>query len=146
MLLPACHRGPPDMAGLMLKFPAGDRIVVNGAVIENVGKGARLRLLTPDTQLLRLRDAIDPAAATTPVGRLTHMVQMVLVGEVEPNAALPETLAGLGVLRSAFVDAEDKTCVDVIIGHLREGQCYQALRHLGLLRRKEAALLAVALS
>lgn len=132
------------MAGLMLKFPAGDRIVVNGAVIENVGRGARLRLLTPETQLLRLRDAIDPAAAVTPVGRLAHSVQMMLIGELCPAGALPDLVAALAPLRHAFVDPEDRACIDALRQHLQEGQFYQALRHLGRLRRKEAVLLAVA--
>ena len=132
------------MAGLMLKFPAGDRIVVNGAVIENVGRGARLRLLTPDTQLLRLRDAIDPEAATTPVGRLTHTVQMMLIGEVAANVALPEALASLAALRVAFVDRDDRDTVDQVVAFLQETQFYQALRALGRLRRREAELLGAA--
>lgn len=132
------------MAGLMLKFPAGDRIVVNGAVIENVGRGARLRLLTPRTQLLRLRDAIDPGSATTPVGRLAHIVQMMLIGELPPEEAVPETLTALVPLRHAFTAQEDRGCIDVIIDHLKDGQFYQALRHLGRLRTREAALLAAA--
>ncbi|WP_170831323.1 flagellar biosynthesis repressor FlbT [Jannaschia faecimaris] len=127
----------------MLKFPSGDRIVVNGAVIENVGRGARLRLLTPDTQLLRLRDAINPEATTTPVGRLAHTVQMMLVGELSPDVALSETLANLAVLRNAFVDSEDRACIDQVSAHLQETQFYQALRTLGRLRRKEAELLSV---
>ena len=134
------------MAGLMLKFPAGDRIVVNGAVIENVGRGARLRLLTPQTQLLRLRDAIDPDAATTPVSRLAHVVQMMLIGELPPADAVPETLTALVPLRHAFTAPDDRGCIDVIAGHLRDGEFYQALRQLGRLRRKEAVLLAAAIA
>jgi len=130
------------MAGLMLKFPSGDRIVVNGAVIENVGRGARLRLLTPETQLLRLRDAINPAAATTPVGRLTHTVQMMLIGELNADDGLAETLTGLATLRDAFVEGDDRACVDEVVHHLQQTQFYQALRTLGRLRRKEADLLA----
>ncbi|WP_179380961.1 flagellar biosynthesis repressor FlbT [Jannaschia marina] len=126
----------------MLKFPAGDRIVVNGAVIENAGRGARLRLLTPDTQLLRLRDAIDPAAATTPVGRITHAVQMVLVGEAAPSRQVPDLLSDLQTLRGAFVEARDIADVDAILGNLRDGQFYQALRALGRLRKRESEILA----
>lgn len=130
------------MAGLMLKFPAGDRMVLNGAVIENVGRGARLRLLTPDTQLLRLRDAIDPSAATTPVGRVTHAVQMMLIGEANIGDTLPQTLGGLVALRRAFIDGGDRDCIDQVVNSLESGQFYQALRGLGRLRNKEAALLS----
>lgn len=127
----------------MLKFPAGDRIVINGAVIENVGRGARLRLLTPETQLLRLRDAIDPSAATTPVARIAHCVQMMLIGELAPTDGVPDAIAGLVPLRHAFVATDDRACIDAISAQLRDGQFYQALRQLGRLRQKETALLAV---
>ncbi|MCK0168268.1 flagellar biosynthesis repressor FlbT [Jannaschia sp. S6380] len=126
----------------MLKFPAGDRIVVNGAVIENVGRGARLRLLTPETQLLRLRDAIDPEAAGTPVGRIAHSVQLMMVGEADMEETTTAVLGALVPLRHAFVAPEDRSRIDRIAAHLRDGQLYQALRQLGGLRRQEASLLA----
>lgn len=127
----------------MLKFPAGDRIVLNGAVIENVGRGARLRVLTPDTQLLRLRDAINPEEAITPVGRLGHAVQLMLVGECEIDTVLPETLAAFRPLREAFVDDGDRSCIDEIVTFLSDGQFYQALRSVGRLRKREAEILAL---
>jgi flagellar protein FlbT len=130
------------MAGLMLKFPAGERIIVNGAVIENVGRGARLRLLTPNTQLLRLRDAIDPKEAGTPVGRLCHGVQLMLIGECDADAVRAETLAALRPLWHAFVEPADRARIDEIAAFLREGQDYRALRSLGRLRAREAAILA----
>ncbi len=130
------------MAGLMLKLPAGDRLVINGAVIENAGRSARLRLLTPDTQLLRLRDAIDPHHANTPVGRLTHAVQMVLIGEAKADETVPAVLSDLVALRNAFMSDEDRACIDRIGAYLNDGQFYQALRQLGKLRKKEAVLLA----
>lgn len=126
----------------MLKFPAGDRIVVNGAVIENVGRGARLRLLTPDTQLLRLRDAVDPNAANSPVSRLAHAVQLMLIGEWPAKEGLPETLATLPPLRNAFTMPDDRACIDQVREHLEAGQFYQALRHLGRLRKRESEILA----
>ncbi|MGB3406459.1 MAG: flagellar biosynthesis repressor FlbT [Jannaschia sp.] len=130
------------MAGLMLKFPAGDRIVLNGAVIENVGRGARLRVLTPDTQLLRLRDAINPEEACTPVGRLTHAVQLMLVGECDIERVLPDTVKAFAPLRIAFIDDADRACVDDVVAHLERRQFYQALRTLGRLRKREADLMA----
>lgn len=126
----------------MLKFPTGDRISLNGAVIENVGRSARLRLLTPGTQLLRLRDAIDPEKADTPVGRLCHAVQLILVGEGDAAALRAETMAALHPLRHAFLDMRDRSRIDEISEHLRAARDYQALRALGRLREREAAILA----
>lgn len=129
------------MAGLMLKMPAGDRIVLNGAVVENAGRGARLRILTPDTQLLRLRDAVDPSAPATPVGRIAYAIQMMLIGEADPAHALPEAQAALAALREAFRHPDDRAMVDAILDHLSNGQLYQALRRAVRLRRREAELL-----
>jgi flagellar protein FlbT len=126
----------------MLKFPAGERIVLNGAVIENVGRGARLRILTPDTQLLRLRDAIDPREAGTPVGRLCHAAQLILAGECEAETVRAEILAALRPLRHAFVSPRDRSEIDTIAELLLAGQDYRALRALGRLREREAQLLA----
>jgi flagellar protein FlbT len=130
------------MAGLMLKLPTGDRIVLNGAVIENAGRGARLRILTPDTQLLRLRDAIDPSQASTPVGRVAHAIQMMLIGEVSPDAALPDTRNALAALRHAFVEPADRDHIDDVRAALDQGRFYQALRRIGPLRDREAVILA----
>lgn len=130
------------MAGLMIKMPAGDRLVLNGAVVENAGRGARLRILTPDTQLLRLRDAIDPGEAVTPVGRVAHAIQMMLIGEAPPSTCLPETRDALLALRHAFVDSSDHGTIDAIMELLDGGRFYQALRRIGPLREKEAVLLA----
>ncbi|MEM8823487.1 MAG: flagellar biosynthesis repressor FlbT [Pseudomonadota bacterium] len=130
------------MAGLMIKMPAGDRIVLNGAVVENAGRGARLRILTPDTQLLRLRDAIDPGQASTPVGRVAHAIQMMLIGELAPSEGLPSTRDALVALRHAFVDPSDRDAIDAIMEFLTDGRFYQALRRIGPLRKKEAALLS----
>ncbi|WGH80186.1 flagellar biosynthesis repressor FlbT [Jannaschia ovalis] len=128
----------------MLKLPAGERILVNGAVLENAGRGARLRVLTPNTQLLRLRDAIDPTGRLTPVSRIAHAVQMMLLGEAEPRIALPEALEGLVPLRHAFTAPEDRDRIDRIAAFLQEERFYQALRQLGALREREARILAAA--
>lgn len=130
------------MAGLLLKLPTGDRIVLNGAVLENAGRGARLRILTPDTQLLRLRDAVDPNDTATPVGRLAHAIQLMLIGEVSPSTSLAPTLDALAALRHAFIAADDRDRIDDIRHHLESGRFYQALRRIGPLRDKEAMLLA----
>ena len=129
------------MAGLVLKLPAGERVLVNGAVLENAGRAGRLRVLTPNTQLLRLRDAVDPTRPMTPVSRIAHVVQMMLLGECDAEAELPDTLSAMIPLRHAFLSVQDRDLVDKIMRHLEDRRFYQALRTLGTLREREAALL-----
>ena len=57
------------MSGLVLKLGPKERVLVNGAVIENGDRRSRLSILTPNANILRLRDAIRPDEVTTPVRR-----------------------------------------------------------------------------
>lgn len=132
------------MPGLMLKFPAADRIILNGAVVENVGRSARLRILTPNTQLLRLRDAINPDEVATPVGRLAHGIQLLLVGEAKADDLRPELDAAIDALKHAFCEPQDRDELDRISAYLREDLFYQALRRAARLREREAVLLRMA--
>jgi flagellar protein FlbT len=129
------------MPGLMLKFPAEDRIILNGAVIENVGRSARLRILTPNTQLLRLRDAINPEEVATPVGRLAHGIQLLLIGEARAEEVKPQLVSAIEALKHAFRDPADKDELDRIAAYLAEDLFYQALRRASKLREREAVLL-----
>ena len=58
------------MSGLVLKLAPKERILVNGAVIENGDRRSRLSIMTPNANILRLRDAIHPDEVTTPVRRV----------------------------------------------------------------------------
>lgn len=126
----------------MLKIPSGDRIILNGAVLENVGRGARLRVLTPNTQLLRLRDAVDPKSADTPVGRIAQAVQLMLLEECDVEQVSIECLTALQPLHAAFLEPEDRLCVLDVAKYVKSRNFYQALRLLGQLRRREAAILS----
>jgi flagellar protein FlbT len=53
------------MGGLVLKLAPKERVLINGAVIENGEKRSRLSIVTPDANILRLRDAIHPEEANT---------------------------------------------------------------------------------
>jgi flagellar protein FlbT len=57
------------MSGLVLKLGPRERVLINGAVIENGDKRSRLSIMTPNANILRLRDAIHPGEVTTPVRR-----------------------------------------------------------------------------
>ena len=58
------------MSGLVLKLGPHERVLINGAVIENGDKRSRLAIMTPQANILRLRDAIHPEEVNTPVRRV----------------------------------------------------------------------------
>jgi len=131
------------MGGLVLKLRAGERVLVNGAALESCGRPSRLRVITPGTDILRMRDAIDPEAARTPVGQLAHVVQMLVAGAVDPAAAAQEARVRVDDLRAAFVEPGDLTVLDRVAELLDEGRAYPALRLLRDLRDREARIFAM---
>ena len=68
------------MSGLVLKLTPHERVLVNGAVIENGDRRGKLSILTPNANILRLKDAIRPEDATTPVRRVCYIAQLILPG------------------------------------------------------------------
>ena len=58
------------MSGLVLKLAPNERILINGVVLENGDRRARISVKTPHANILRLRDAIHPGDAVTPVSRI----------------------------------------------------------------------------
>jgi flagellar protein FlbT len=88
-----------------------------------------------------LRDAINPDEAATPVGRLAHSIQLLLIGEAKPGELLPELMSAIAALTHAFCDPDDRGELALIESHLSDGLFYQALRRAARLREREAVLL-----
>ena len=130
------------MAGLVLKLGPRERILVNGAVIENGERRSRLAILTPRANILRLRDAIAPGDATTPVRRVCYIVPLVLSGDVVEQEARTQLLRGIDQLSAALVDVESQEVLSEAAGAVEEGDVYRALKRLRSLLPREQALLS----
>jgi flagellar biosynthesis repressor protein FlbT len=61
------------MTGLRLKLRPNERVLINGAVVENGRAQVELRVLTPGTKILRLRDALHPEQIDTPTKRVCYI-------------------------------------------------------------------------
>ena len=129
------------MNGLVLKLAPGERVLINGAVVENGDRRARLTLLTPGANILRLRDAIHPEEATTPVKRVAYIAQLAVAGEAAPEEAQAQLSHGLKQLAAVFDDAESAAAIAGAQAHVAEGRFYPALRAVRTLLPREAALL-----
>lgn len=130
------------MSGLVLKLGPRERILINGAVIENGDRRSRLNIVTPNANILRLRDAIHPGEVTTPVRRVCYVAQLVLSGDADAADARLQLLRGINQLDPVFRDAESQDLLRRAAEAAREGNYYQALRALRALLPREAALLA----
>ena len=129
------------MSGLVLKLAPRERVLVNGAVIENGDRRGRLCIKTPDAHVLRLRDALHPDEVTTPVRRVCYVAQLVLSGDADE--ARPQLLMGIEQLSAAFTDAESMEALESARRAVLQGRVYQALRVLRTILPTEEALLGV---
>lgn len=113
------------MPGLILKLRAGEEVLINGVLLQNGDRGARLTIKTPDARVLRLRDAIHPAEADTPLKRICVRLQLAVAGHPKPAevAALRTDIAALATEVGARATADAVTALD-------EGNAYAALRAL----------------
>jgi flagellar protein FlbT len=132
------------MSGLVLKLGPGERVLVNGAVIENGSRRNRLSILTPNANILRLRDAIHPDEVNTPVRRVCYIAQLVLSGDAEPTQARHQLLRGIEQLSQVLTDSDSRTQLDSATDSILQDRFYQALKTLRGLLPREQRLLNVA--
>jgi len=131
------------MSGLVLKLGPKERVLVNGAVIENGDRRTRLSIVTPGANILRLRDAIHPEEVNTPVRRVCYIAQLVLSGDADFDEAKTQLLRGMDQLSQVFTDPESRALLSRATESLVDGQVYQALKSLrGLLSREERLMAA----
>ena len=126
------------MTGLVLKLGPKERVLINGAVIENGERRSRLSIVTPNANILRLRDAIHPEEVNTPVRRVCYIAQLVLSGDADPDEAKLQLLRGVEQLSQVLTDADSRVRLDLATKAVIDGQYYQALKALrGLLPRED---------
>ncbi|MBD3665499.1 flagellar biosynthesis repressor FlbT [Sulfitobacter aestuariivivens] len=129
------------MSGLVLKLGPKERVLINGAVIENGDRRSRLAIKTPDAHILRLRDAIHPEDATTPVRRACFALQLVLSGDSDPQKMRPTLLRQLEELSQVFTDSDSRRVLSEASAAVIADQHYSTLKHLrGLLPREDRLL------
>lgn len=130
------------MSGLVLKLTPRERVLVNGAVIENGDRRSKLSILTPNANILRLRDAIRPNEATTPVRRVCYVAQLVLSGDVSEKDAFPQLLTGIEQLSQVFQDDDSRRHLTIATDALRQYDFYRMLKSLRALLPREDRLMS----
>ena len=131
------------MSGLVLKLAPHERVLINGAVIENGNRRGRLNILTPGANILRLRDAIHPGEADTPVRRLCYAAQLVLSGDVSMADARAELGAGIVQLSGIMKDPQSVDFLRAAFKAIEADQPYYVLKSLRQLLPREAQLLTL---
>jgi flagellar protein FlbT len=132
------------MSGLVLKLSPKERVLVNGAVIENGDRRSRLSIMTPNANILRLRDAIHPEEANTPVRRACYSLQLVLTGDAEADEVERTLLRHIEDLSQVFTDSDSRRQIGMATEAVIGGRHYQGLKALRALLPREDRLMAVA--
>ena len=130
------------MTGLVLKLAPRERVLINGAVIENGDRRTRFAVVSRDAHILRLRDAIHPERANTPVRRICYAVQLVLSGDMPPQQSQARIMTGIEQLSQVFTDHDSRVQLARATEAMKEGAHYQALKALRNLLPREERLMA----
>lgn len=130
------------MTGLILKLAPGERVLINGAVIENGDRRCRIAIKTPNASILRLKDAIHPDDVATPVARVCYDAQLLLSGDADPAQGRRDLLRGIEQLSQVFDDRDSRAALDGATADVIGGNVYRALRQLRSLLPREARIFA----
>ncbi len=130
------------MRGLVLKLAPKERVLINGAVIENGDRRSRVAILTPNANILRLKDALHPEDAKTPVRRVCYIAQLVLSGDADPVEARTQLLSGIEQLSQVLQDTDSRKLLDDATDAVVADRYYQAMKALRSLIPREDRLLA----
>lgn len=130
------------MSGLVLKLGPKERVLVNGAVIENGDRRSRLSILTPNANILRLRDAIRPEEVNTPVRRVCYIAQLILSGDADPDEGRLQLMRGVEQLSQALTDDDSRQLLADATEAFSGNEFYRGLKRLRSLLPREERLLA----
>lgn len=128
------------MAGLVLTLEPNERVLINGALLENGDKPAKIRVCDREARVLRCRDALRPEQVTTPVRRIYFAIQLLITGDLGPE----NTLDALRTECRALADIFDPILPGAMhtLGRMIDHENYHsALCHLRPLLELEDRLL-----
>ena len=130
------------MSGLVLKMSPKERVLINGAVLENGPRRSRFSIITPSAHVLRLKDAIHPDEANTPVGRLCYELQLILSGHSDHATKYDRIAYQLDKLRDILRDPFCQDHLQHASRAIAQGRIYSALKSIKALLPIERELLS----
>jgi len=128
------------MTGLVIRLAPHERVLLNGAVIENGARRTSLSIKTPNAYVLRLRDAIHPEQANTPVKRTCYLAQLILAGDSQVEDMITPLLRAIEQLGQVFTDTDSRALLHAASETAQKGDFYQSLKSLRALLPREERL------
>lgn len=114
------------MSGLSLNLAPKERFLINGAVIEAGPRRSRITVVTPNTRVLRMKDAIHPDCAQTPLGRICYTLQLVLTGDSKLDTTA--VISAIDNISSILVDVRSQQDFENAKTALKDDKPYTALK------------------
>ena len=118
------------MTGLVLKLKPHEKLLINGVVVQNGDKTARLRVRTAGASVLRLRDALHPKEANTPLQKAYYIAQLAVAGAADADAARGEILENLAVARTDAANQGAIADIGLAETYASGGELFAAMRAL----------------
>lgn len=123
---------------LKLDFKAGDKMVINGAVLENIGPNAKI-LVHNDSAILREKEILSVADTKTPASRVYFSLQCAYMFPDKKDEYLRIFEQFLDEYIAACPSA--KKIADEVRGGIGEGRLYKGLKAAHKLIRHERDIL-----
>ena len=116
--------------------------MINGSVIENGERRSRVKVITDNAKILRLKDAIHPNDANTPVKRACYLAQLLLSGDLDESAASHQLMNEIDALGQVLSDRNSISTLLYAKSRLQQGNAYSCLKLLRSLLPIENHLLS----
>jgi flagellar protein FlbT len=130
------------MAGLKLRLKANERVLINGTVVQNGNRANELSIMSRGAHILRLRDALHPGDARTPVKRVYYVAQLAVAGEVDEAEALEQFARGIHQLRQVLLDNRSQCALAEALAEAQAHNFYKSMQALRPLIPLEERLFA----
>lgn len=129
------------MSGLVIKLAPHERLLINGAVIQNGEKRGKISILSANVKILRLKDAMHPLDSNTPLKRLIHIAQLALSGDDDFDSVKQDLTDGINKIIKVFDNPEHRDILKKALHHITMNEPYQTLKSLRALLPAEAAII-----
>lgn len=127
--------------GLRLTLKPGERVILNGCIVRNAGRGRMDLEVENRSDVLRAEDIITSAEAQLPVRSVAHAIQHALASREDRDELVPHILTSLDRIETAL-----DPVVSPMLAAVRESlECddfYGALRKLEPVLDREKRLFA----
>jgi flagellar biosynthesis repressor protein FlbT len=118
------------MGGLIIKLRPREQIMINGVIVENGDRKSRLRILTDNARIMRMRDAIDQDAATTPLKRAHYLAQQAISGDLSPSDAGAQIRQAITNSAGALGECVVKEMLQFIDSCVADDDFYRVMQYL----------------